>query len=110
MRVCLQEFVVPVVISNGTATHADINVSLWFTSGFLATREPISLSIGEGRRERVRLTLGVMKGRGVFPVTVRASASDLLLVLWRRLPADAPSLTVEGDRRILDRWLRLGMP
>ena len=65
---------VPVVISNGTATHADINVSLWITSGFLASREPISLSIGEGRRERVRLTLGVMKGRGVFPVTVRASA------------------------------------
>jgi uncharacterized protein (TIGR03083 family) len=43
-------------------------------------------------------------------VTVRGSASDLLLLLWRRLPADADQLTVEGDRRILDRWLRLGMP
>ena len=41
------------MIINGTATHADINVSLWITSGFLANREPISLSIGEGRREAV---------------------------------------------------------
>ena len=65
---------VPISISNGTATHADINVSLYITSGFLASREPIALSVGEGRRERVRITLGVMKGRGVFPVTVRASA------------------------------------
>jgi alpha-2-macroglobulin-like protein len=65
---------VPITISNGTATHADINVSLYITSGFLASREPIALSVGEGRREKVRITLGVMKGRGVFPVTVRASA------------------------------------
>ena len=43
-------------------------------------------------------------------VTVRGSASDLLLLLWRRIPADAVSLTVEGDDHILDRWLRLGMP
>ena len=43
-------------------------------------------------------------------VTVRASASDLLLLLWRRLPADAAPITIEGDRRMLDRWLRLGMP
>ena len=35
---------VPIVITNGTATHADINVSLWITSGFLANRDPISLS------------------------------------------------------------------
>ena len=43
-------------------------------------------------------------------VTVRGSASDLLLLLWRRVRADAASITVGGDRRMLDRWLRLGMP
>ena len=43
-------------------------------------------------------------------VTVRGSASDLLLLLWRRVGADAASITVGGDRRMLDRWLRLGMP
>lgn len=65
---------VPIAVTNGTATHADINVSLWVTGGFLASRDAVPLSIGEGRRERVRVPLAVMKGRGVFPVTVRASA------------------------------------
>jgi predicted lipid carrier protein YhbT len=49
-------------------------------------------------------------GRVTADVTVRGSASDLLLLLWRRLPPDVVSLTVERDGRILDRWLRLGMP
>ncbi|MEP7126558.1 MAG: alpha-2-macroglobulin family protein, partial [Byssovorax sp.] len=65
---------VPIAVTNGTATHADVNVSLWVTGGFLASRDAVPLAIGEGRRERVRVTLAVMKGRGAFPVTVRASA------------------------------------
>ncbi len=65
---------VPIVVTNSTATHADVNVSLGTTSGLLAVGAPIPLAIGEGRRERVRIALTVMKGRGVFPVTVRASA------------------------------------
>lgn len=65
---------VPIVVTNSSATRADVNVSVWVTGGLLAGRDPIPLSIGEGRSERVRITLGVMKGRGVFPVTVRVSA------------------------------------
>jgi hypothetical protein len=65
---------VPITVTNGTATHADVNVSLWVTGGLLAGRDAVPLSIGEGRRQRVRLPLAVMKGRGVFPVNVRASA------------------------------------
>jgi hypothetical protein len=65
---------VPIAVTNGTATHADVNVSLWVTGGFVAGRDAVPLSIREGRSERVRLPLAVMKGRGVFPVTVRASA------------------------------------
>jgi FHA domain-containing protein/A-macroglobulin complement component/alpha-2-macroglobulin family protein/MG2 domain-containing protein len=65
---------VPIAVTNGTATHADVNVSLWVNGGFLAGRDAVPLSLREGRRERVRLPLAVMKGRGVFPVTVRASA------------------------------------
>jgi len=66
---------VPIVVTNGTATHADVNVSLGITgSALLAGRDPSPLSLGEGRRERVRIPLAVLKGRGVFPITVRASA------------------------------------
>ena len=36
-------------------------------------------------------------------VTVRGTASDLLLLLWRRVTAD--SVAVEGDRAALDRFL-----
>ena len=77
----------------------------------------VRLVATDGRRSRGRsgpttassASAGAMRGV-TADVTVRGSASDLLLLLWRRLPADVPSLTVEGDRRILDRWLRLGMP
>ena len=65
---------VPIAVTNGTATHADVNVSLGVTGGFLASRDAVPLAIGKGRRERAFVTLAVMKGRGVFPVTVRASA------------------------------------
>ena len=65
---------VPIAVTNGTATHADVNVSLGVTGGLLAGRDAVPLSIGEGRSVRVRVPLAVMKGRGVFPVTVRASA------------------------------------
>ena len=43
-------------------------------------------------------------------VTIEAAASDLLLLLWRRISADTSSLAVSGDRAVLDRWLALGVP
>ena len=39
--------------------------------------------------------------------TVSASASDLLLFLWRRLPPTAPSVTIEGDAALLARFAAL---
>jgi uncharacterized protein (TIGR03083 family) len=38
-------------------------------------------------------------------VALRGSAADMLLVLWRRLPAD--TVEVFGDRAVLDRWYQL---
>ena len=38
-------------------------------------------------------------------VALRGGASDLLLVLLRRLPADDPGVGVHGDPAVLDRWL-----
>lgn len=38
--------------------------------------------------------------------TVLASAADLLLLLWRRLPTDDPGVTLEGDRTRLLAFLR----
>lgn len=41
---------------------------------------------------------------------VRGTASDLLLMLWRRVPTDSPALEVHGDRHSLDEfvsWLDL---
>jgi uncharacterized protein (TIGR03083 family) len=41
------------------------------------------------------------------PVTVSASASDLLLVLWRRVPAEAPGIDVSGDATLMARFAAL---
>ncbi len=38
-------------------------------------------------------------------VALRGGASDLLLVLLRRLPADDPAVQVHGDPAVLARWL-----
>ncbi len=38
-------------------------------------------------------------------ITVRATTSDLLLLLWRRVGADA--VQVEGDRSSLERFLSI---
>lgn len=38
-------------------------------------------------------------------VAVRATLTDLLLVMQRRLPADSARLQVLGDRALLDHWL-----
>jgi hypothetical protein len=38
-------------------------------------------------------------------MTRRSPASDVLLVLLRRLPPDDPAVQVLGDRALLDRWL-----
>ena len=51
----------------------------------------------------------VSRSNGVADVTVRGTASDLLLLMWRRLPAGG-TVRLEGDGEVLDRWLRLGVP
>lgn len=37
-------------------------------------------------------------------VTLRGTAEDLLLGLWRRIPLGDGSLAVDGDRSVVDRW------
>ncbi|KWT57473.1 hypothetical protein ADL21_34555 [Streptomyces albus subsp. albus] len=37
-------------------------------------------------------------------VTLRGPLTDLLLVVYRRLPADHPGIEISGDRRLLDFW------
>jgi hypothetical protein len=51
---------------------------------------------GDGR-------VDVARGPGGAPVTVAGSASDLLLLLWRRLAPEA--LDVAGDPEVLGRFL-----
>ncbi len=48
--------------------------------------------------------LSVTREHGKGDAAVRASASDLLLLLWGRLEPDAPALQVFGDRSIVDAW------
>jgi len=38
-------------------------------------------------------------------MALRGPASDVLLVLLRRLPPDDPAVQVLGDRSLLDGWL-----
>jgi len=38
-------------------------------------------------------------GPGEPVATIGATAANLLLLLWGRLPADDPAITWEGDRR-----------
>ncbi|MFH8409628.1 maleylpyruvate isomerase family mycothiol-dependent enzyme [Streptomyces sp. NPDC018019] len=38
-------------------------------------------------------------------VTVCGPLTDLLLVVYRRLPADSPGIRISGDRELLDLWL-----
>ena len=53
-----------------------------------------------------RVTRGHTKG----DVAVRGPASSLLLVQWRRIPADDPSLEIFGDHEVFTRWLTLPVP
>jgi uncharacterized protein (TIGR03083 family) len=53
------------------------------------------------RDERVALTSDDI----AVDITVRASASDLLLLLWRRIASD--DVEVEGDRSTLERFLAI---
>jgi uncharacterized protein (TIGR03083 family) len=47
-------------------------------------------------------------GPGDAPLaTVSASASDLLLLLWRRIPPTAPEITTDGDAALLARFAAL---
>ncbi|HEY1618449.1 MAG TPA: maleylpyruvate isomerase family mycothiol-dependent enzyme [Streptosporangiaceae bacterium] len=47
----------------------------------------------------------VTRGHGKGDAAVTGPAADLLLMLLRRTPADAPALTVHGDPAVLTRWL-----
>lgn len=56
------------------------------------------------RREPDRVVLERIHAEA--DVTVRGPAADLLLVLSRRRPLDAtPSVELQGDRSLLDRWV-----
>lgn len=53
-------------------------------------------------------------GDGIDPplpaaVTLTGPASDLLLLLWRRIPLDAPRLTVSGDDAVADRIVAVAL-
>ena len=47
----------------------------------------------------------VETGHGKGDMALRGPASDVLLVLLRRLPPDDPAVQVLGDRSLLDGWL-----
>jgi len=47
----------------------------------------------------------VETGHGKGDMALRGPASDVLLVLLRRLPPDDPAVQVLGDRALLDNWL-----
>jgi len=49
------------------------------------------------------VTVGTGHGKG--DMALRGPASDVLLVLLRRLPPDDPAVQVLGDRALLDNWL-----
>jgi uncharacterized protein (TIGR03083 family) len=49
--------------------------------------------------------IAVETGHGKGDMALRGPASDVLLVLLRRLPPDDPAVQVLGDRALLDNWL-----
>jgi len=49
--------------------------------------------------------VAVEAGHGKGDMALRGPASDVLLVLLRRLPPDDPAVQVLGDRSLLDGWL-----
>jgi uncharacterized protein (TIGR03083 family) len=49
--------------------------------------------------------VAVETGHGKGDMALRGPASDVLLVLLRRLPPDDPAVQVLGDRALLDNWL-----
>jgi uncharacterized protein (TIGR03083 family) len=61
------------------------------TGEWLVSHDPAGVTV---RRAHQRATLAL-----------RGGASDLLLVLLRRLPADDPAVQVHGDPALLGRWL-----
>jgi len=49
----------------------------------------------------------VLPDPGTGDVTLAGPATDVLLVLMRRMPATSPSVLVSGDAALLNRWLEL---
>ena len=60
---------------------------------------------GEWLIRGVRGGVAVETGHGKGDMALRGPASDVLLVLLRRLPPDDPAVQVLGDRSLLDGWL-----
>lgn len=52
----------------------------------------------------------VARGHVKGDVAVQGGASDLYLMLWRRIPGDAPGITVFGDTGVLAQFFSLGLP
>ncbi len=61
--------------------------------------------VGAGE-EGVRAERGHAKG----DAAVRGPASDLLLMLWRRIDPDHPALTSFGEEGVVRSWLAAGIP
>ena len=62
------------------------------TGEWLVTRNPSGIT--------------VQRGHGKADVAVRGPASDLLLVLTRRLPPAAPGVEILGEQALLAHWLQ----
>jgi hypothetical protein len=54
--------------------------------------------------------LEVTRGHVKGDVAVQGTASDLYLMLWRRLPVDSPGIRVLGDTAVLEQFMSLGLP
>jgi uncharacterized protein (TIGR03083 family) len=50
-------------------------------------------------------TVQVSHGHAKGDAALRGPAGDLLLFLWKRLPADAPGFEVFGNALVLDNWV-----
>lgn len=80
------------ILPAGTAMQVRVN-------GSRAAREWLVRHGSDGVR--------VLPGPGSGDVTLAGPATDVLLVLMRRIPVTTPSVLVSGDPSLLDRWLTL---
>jgi uncharacterized protein (TIGR03083 family) len=83
-----------------------------FTKGKPFKGEVIKFEQTDGRRswtiELVKRSARLGSGSGPPAVTVSGTASDLILMIWRR--AGTGTVEIEGDRDLLDRFLSYEEP